>query len=998
MEVSKVDEKLSQVLKLFLLADYSVTSTTYLDLLLTHIANSTSKSDDQCKIIKDYIERGCEIWINSKPCQPVIVFTIKLIGVLGKNICYFEYFDKLNIYNKLLDIFNLRKDDLSASIKMAYTTMLLDIIGHDSGRKWVINSGIWKDVVKFAQFNHTMYVTRESHKFIYQLLINESQNIGLSTEIIKAVSEPLINDTYGIQVHSALEDLYLDQTRVLATTLGLITSILENALFSSLDNTIPNLLEQIANLEVRVKALLEACISTKFLQNIHKLWVLLYFYKIKSGFEKNDKNETVVNPEAWSRFRVAYCYLQTLFISKNYITEFVRTNKFSLIYWKKLQALETFHPPELKHKFEHQVVASMVTPLLVCLNKSYKKHDIFEMFVHKMFTLTCQPIQRLAYEARDVMLKEELPLELICKSCIEMLLEVVDLMDRDTAVIAFQSMCHVLKNYVASETCSNQVQDDGNCENVMPQMINKNPNDSSPILLSALLQNSDNYHQVQNSNSDNCCPVKINNKSLDHLRTITRKSILDGDPIVDTPVLLSTLLDGVAVMTEKFQFKWSDCVETICVLALAQEILNHSGTSPHLCVRALKICRLAIENFMPPNLALLVNGESHMNNIGPTLYKRLHDGNWEVRDSALEVLHVIANISEITYPAFQELILTNKLLPLVTDIAMKDGESYVRASALKFIAITVRINNLWNKELSSLDLFDRSVELFCEESEAIVRKEVVILLRELYVYRQWPSTVLDTINHTMVVAAVLDLHWEVKINALSYWHDFIKFNLTEQGMLDGEFPMVTFSKEHKKIVQLTDDEINNRLNKALDNMAKENCLGVLLVTLEDESDFEVSKYAADIINELKRLLLKYKLNQPTPNNNSSYSNSCNSKSNTPCSTKPSASEPETNSTDKDLSRIIDDIIDSNDSSLLATMYKNSLKMNDECEMTKRQALDRISKVTREQFLSHILNSDIDAYIAERRNWLKTYTVSFDSILDDILTVYAQNDTISMDCY
>lgn len=71
-----------------------------------------------------------------------------------------------------------------------------------------------------------------------------------------------------------------------------------------------------------------------------------------------------------------------------------------------------------------------MTPLLVCLKKSYKKHDIFEMFVHKMFTITCQPIQRLAYEARDVMLKEELPLELICKSCIEMLLEIVDLMDR----------------------------------------------------------------------------------------------------------------------------------------------------------------------------------------------------------------------------------------------------------------------------------------------------------------------------------------------------------------------------------------------------------------------------------------------------------------------------------------------------------------------------------------------------------------------------------------
>lgn len=168
------------------------------------------------------------------------------------------------------------------------------------------------------------------------------------------------------------------------------------------------------------------------------------------------------------------------------------------------------------------------------------------------------------------------------------------------------------------------------------------------------------------------------------------------------------------------------------------------------------------------------------------------------------------------------------------------------------------------------------------------------------------------------------------------------------------------------------------------------------MTLEDESDFEVSKCAADIINELKCLLLKYKLDQPTQNNTCLYSNPCNSKSNSNCSLK--SSESSTKNLEKDLSRIIDDIIDSNDSSLLATMYKNSLKMNDDCVNEKREALGRISKVTREQFLSYILNTDIDAYITEKRNWLNTYTVSYDSILDDILTVYAQTDTISMDCY
>lgn len=49
---------------------------------------------------------------------------------------------------------------------------------------------------------------------------------------------------------------------------------------------------------------------------------------------------------------------------------------------------------------------------------------------------------------------------------------------------------------------------------------------------------------------------------------------------------------------------------------------------------------------MPPNLVLLVETDSHMNEIGPTLFKRLHDINWEVRDSVLEVLNTIAIISE----------------------------------------------------------------------------------------------------------------------------------------------------------------------------------------------------------------------------------------------------------------------------------------------------------------------------------------------------------------
>lgn len=78
----------------------------------------------------------------------------------------------------------------------------------------------------------------------------------------------------------------------------------------------------------------------------------------------------------------------------------------------------------------------------------------------------------------------------------------------------------------------------------------------------------------------------------------------------------------------------------------------------------------------------------------------------------------------------------------------------------------------------------------------------------------------------MAKTAVLDLHWEVKINALKYWNHVITSHLSDQGVLDGHFPKVTFSKENRKIVSLNETEIKRRLNKALDELAKQNCLSV----------------------------------------------------------------------------------------------------------------------------------------------------------------------------
>jgi len=83
----------------------------------------------------------------------------------------------------------------------------------------------------------------------------------------------------------------------------------------------------------------------------------------------------------------------------------------------------------------------------------------------------------------------------------------------------------------------------------------------------------------------------------------------------------------------------------------------------------------------------------------------------------------------------------------------------------------------------------------------------------------------------MACAAVSDLHWEVKVNALEFWEKVIERQMSDQGMIDGVFPSVTFSKENRKIVLLTENEIRLRLNKVLVELARIRCLQVSAQTV-----------------------------------------------------------------------------------------------------------------------------------------------------------------------
>ena len=212
-------------------------------------------------------------------------------------------------------------------------------------------------MVRYAHINHTLYVTKESQKFIWSLLLFESKNKQFCEDIISAVVAPLIQNSYSEQAHSALEENYLDDNALLITTFDLLTSILENTLFRDQDNTIPRIIEDLSNLETRIRALYETCISTRFLQHMHKLLLLTLFKRLKDGIKRP---HIKVDPETSSQFRLGLCFISALLLTKKQILDIVTINKWSLIYWKKLNAVCEFSLG-ISHKFEHQVTCLMVS-------------------------------------------------------------------------------------------------------------------------------------------------------------------------------------------------------------------------------------------------------------------------------------------------------------------------------------------------------------------------------------------------------------------------------------------------------------------------------------------------------------------------------------------------------------------------------------------------------------------------------------------------------------
>ncbi|XP_073839437.1 uncharacterized protein [Musca autumnalis] len=1000
-------QRLQRIFEVFLQENFTPTNNVYFEKLITHLSEKENNFLLQAPFAIEWVDKCVAILSEDfgKINPKVTSFMLNFCSLMIKNEWVLVMVRERHIMDKVLYIIETNKNRFNPSIKLGCIRMLTSISRYSLGMAYIGIKKCWQYLLELCNRDHTLYVVREARQLLYQIIYTFSVKVkdeNTVLEILQEIVRPIQENVFKVGNESIMVNV--DDSELqhkMASTLDLLSYLFEQTLESDEKMNLANLCQTYHNLELTIWKLVEMTQNTHFLYKILHTLTSLNFATLVQG----QWVEGTITPENFNRFGLNFYNTMKFCVTRHQLLNFIKLAELYHVLWKKLgdRAPSEIQIETERVKFENQLIIFQLMPLLFLLRAgTLHKEELFDNYLMKMFEISCEHTMRICYRFRDAIIPSEnsslLAVADLAYKAIHGILAMQNILEREQAILVFQSMIYTMKEFISDS-------------NTMYCLETKREVDDPPI--------SDTFR---------------NWKGLEFMVTI--------------PNVLNAILSGLQTLIKRYRISWKESIETTCVVNMVAVILENPNLTEASTVQALKLIQLSIEHFLSPNMALLVDNlqGSGLVCLGPIIVKRFHDISWEVRDSTLELTTSIASISRVKFPAFQNFLYEAKMCPIILQMAKHDQEAYVRASALKCLSKMVMINVIWENDLNNTDLIEHLFSVLFNESEGIVRKEAIKVLAIIYDHRKIPPQYMNTLYSTLTHCLISDLHWEVKVEALRFWELELKKQFTNQGMIDGTFPTVTFSKEYKKIVTLNEKEIKLRIMKVFQELSQRGCLGVMVKCLQDDCDLEVLKTAVCLVHNLLEQLKKYNFEsmvdelEKQPSQSSSNNDS---KQNTPVSSPTSAtiyspdldknqfdfslnnnnnkfvitpspatsmnsplatrSSPLENPTKSD--EAIDFILDSQDINLLVAQYEQKMQlMNNGVPLeAPPPSIDTnlyksYTTVGVKEFMQAIRSLDLNKLLKNHNDWLLG-SESFISLLDDIIVaIKCEDDSLFADCY
>ncbi|KAM8703463.1 hypothetical protein ACLKA7_008138 [Drosophila subpalustris] len=979
----EITSRLKQIFDLFLRENFLMTDNVYFEKLISHLQAKENASLLQAPFVIEWVDK-CLTLITSdfhKVHPKVISFMLNIIGFMASNEWMILRLRELDIMHRMMSFMQANEQQFSPSIKLSCIRVMKVISNYSIGLAFQRMNRTWSVLIQYSSNEHTLYVVREARQLLFEMLYkfcDKMQDEAVTLEILSEIMKPIQDNVYitdNINVNASGEEerihVNVDDNELLhkvTSAVDLLSYILQQTLVSEERTKIVSLLRDHNNIELNIWKLVEMTHNTYFTEKM--LSALCSYHFALLLHEKILNPDCTEPPEQFTEFGLSFFNLIKFCIQRSDGINFVKMAVLHHILWKKLgsRAPKEIIIQDERVVFENQLICFHLLPLLFSMKFAKKmadesKSELFDTYIMKLLVMSCEQTLRLCYSVRDAFITPEgntngsLFTAELARKCVHSILSLEHIMDREQAITVCQALLYALREVVALSDASKSM----------------HPEDCHGA------STSNNYYDIYPRGAD---------------------------AIVNDPRVLHSVIVGLRTLIERFKITWKESVETIGLVNCLAYVLENCNMDATCTVQALKLVQLSVEHFLSPNMALLVDNlqGSALVCLGPIIVKRMHDTTWEVRDSALELAASIASISRIKFPAFQRFLIDVKIPPIVYEMAKHDSDPYVRASAYKCLSEMVSINSIWEDGLSQLDLVDHLLFVLYREHEDIVRAEAILTLGKIYDHRKIPSKYKNTLFSTLNFCVIGDHHWEVKVNALCFWRMEFHRQLKNQGMIDGVFPSVTFSKEHKKIVTLTDREIKLRIAKVLAEIQQYGYYGMMLKCLREEYAPEVLRILVAGIKMMNEKLNKYDFEIILSHIESLTPSAENTKT-CPVFNKPGQQvsvdldEDGTSINERQSNDVIESILNAQDMQLLEKTFESQMQIN-HADTQKRHIDEFYYKqfaVSVREWKEEVGKIDLDRLVVQQEEWFDCKD-NLVCLLDDILNAIQRdaNNEIS-DC-
>lgn len=397
----------------------------------------------------------CEIsayWEKSgtSPSHTVGVFSLNLLALLSKYDSKFLIFKTNNVYERIIKLLKIQTETCNPSLKLGYIKLLSSFLNHVHGIEYIVTTDYWKDALKYCLSNQTVYIIKDGHEFLYELLEKTKENDLFANMLIERILSVLLNN--HCQNGKSFPEIREENLRKSITpTLQLISYILESHFkstnFLNKNHQIPLLFLKSHNLEQIIWQMILMVHNPELLLELEKIMIMIYFLDMSTNCKEDIYPREQLYVAANSIFQIIKTHL-----SKREIGSVIKLCYWVHYFW---QFILPHCPAPCNEKqpllFENQILVLQMMPLycvaqkLCAGNYSEVFDDFRENFIVKLFKIMCESTIRMGYSWREIIMEEEEILQ-HAQCAIHYLLKSRMYFKRDTAVLCFQSILYGLKD------------------------------------------------------------------------------------------------------------------------------------------------------------------------------------------------------------------------------------------------------------------------------------------------------------------------------------------------------------------------------------------------------------------------------------------------------------------------------------------------------------------------------------------------------------------------